>query len=99
MHTQITHPPGRAAVTTQQILNALDDEGAAPAEVSVEPDRLANAGHDHCVHEGVYLVSLTFCFVEKDDVDVGPRRGLGPGGAAVVGVAAAVGVGLGHGRG
>ena len=66
------------------MLNALDDEGAAPAEVSVERDGLANAGYDRNVHEGVYLVSLTFCLVEEYDIDVGPRLGLGPGRAAAL---------------
>ena len=57
----------------------VDDEGTAPVEVSVEPDRLANAGQHRNAHEGVYLVSLTVWLVEEYDIDVGPRLGLGPG--------------------
>ncbi len=49
MHTQITYPPGPAAITTEHMLDALDDEGAALAEVSVERDGLANAGQDRNV--------------------------------------------------
>ena len=60
------------------MLDALDDEGAAPPEVSVERDRLANARQHRNLHEGVYAVSLTFWRVEEYDIDVGPRRGLGP---------------------
>ncbi len=55
------------------MLNALDDEGAAPAEVSGERDGLANAGQNRNVHKGVDLVMLIFCLVEKDDLNVERR--------------------------
>ena len=57
VHTQITHPSGFTTITTERILNTLDDEPAAPPEGSIEHHRLTNTRHHRNLHVGVNLVS------------------------------------------
>lgn len=49
----VLHPSVTAPVANQRGRNALDNERAAPPEISVEYDGLADAGYDRNLHEGV----------------------------------------------